>query len=72
MTTTTSSTDLSGSPVSPAARRTFGALQRMLALLNGRLREDGTLRLDTWLAAAADAEDLALRRRAWTERTGPG
>jgi hypothetical protein len=52
----------------PAARRTFGALQRTLATLNGRLRDDETLCREAWLAGALDTEDLALRQRAWAER----
>lgn len=60
-------TTLLNLPVPPAARRTFGALQRTLAVLNGQLRQDETLCREAWLAGALDPDDLALRQRAWAE-----
>lgn len=56
--------------VAPAALRTFGALQRTLALLRQRLADDSTLRREQWLAAATDEHERALRERAWAEHQG--
>lgn len=54
----------------PAAHRTFGALQRMLALLQQQLRSDVPLRREQWLAGARDEHEQALRERAWAEQMG--
>jgi len=54
----------------PAAHRTFGALQRTLALLQQQLRDDAALRCERWLASAGDEHERALRERAWAEQMG--
>lgn len=58
-------------PGGPAAYRTFGALQRMVALLRQDLLDDGSLDRARWLAAAdGDDHARALRQRAWAELRG--
>ncbi len=58
-------------PGGPAAYRTFGALQRMVALLRQDLLDDGSLDRARWLAAAdGDDHARALRERAWAELRG--
>ena len=54
----------------PAALRTFGALQRMLALLQQQLQGNAALRREQWLAGAAHEHERALRERAWAETMG--